>query len=240
VASDGNNRYLALWTSYIGGANSYDLFAQRYVLDSDPLAPPSAPIVTALSSSSLSLTWPAVQGLNVVSYGVYADDAASPAVVTNNLFTVTNLAAGSTHHYKLDYLVPDGRRSPFSPTSTNRTYNAGTYGGIPYEWMAQYFGDDWPAATADSDGDGVSNQNEFLAGTDPTDATSVLRTRLQNTQQGVFLYWNTQPGLLYQVQASTSMGTWSNLGGPRFAAGYQDSLYVGGSGSGFYRIVRLR
>ena len=37
-------------------------------------------------------------------------------------------------------------------------------GGIPYEWMTNYFGaatNSWPAATADRDGDGVNNLNDI-------------------------------------------------------------------------------
>ena len=46
---------------------------------------------------------------------------------------------------------------------------------------------------------------------------------------------------MYQVQsAATAGGGWTNVGGPRFAAGTVDSKYVGGGAAGYYRIVRLR
>jgi hypothetical protein len=108
--------------------------------------------------------------------------------------------------------------------------------------MTAHFGSDvfnWPLPTADSDGDGDSNLKEFLSGTDPRDPRSVLKQKLQMTRQGMFLSWNTQPGCIYRVQTSTSLGAWTNLDVPRFAAGTTDSLYVGGGGSGYYRIVRL-
>jgi hypothetical protein len=56
----------------------------------------------------------------------------------------------------------------------------------------------------------------------------------------MFLSWNTQSGAMYQVQTSTNFSSWNNLGTPRFAAGTNDSLYVGGSPVGYYRIVLLR
>jgi hypothetical protein len=108
---------------------------------------------------------------------------------------------------------------------------------------ARGFGGDifgWPSPYLDTDGDGASNKNEFLAGTNPNDANSVLKVRLQPTPQGLFLNWNTQIGLIYQVQQSTSVNSWSNLGGPRFASGSVDSMYVTGGNATFYRIVRLR
>ena len=245
VAADGSYHFLVLWGSFVGGDSSFDLYAQRYVMTLTPLSAPSAPVITVLSSNALSVTWPAVEGLNVVGYDVYADGASvATATTTNNWWVHTNLAPASTHYYQMDYVVADGRHSPLSPMSTNKTYSILAYGGIPYEWMIEYFGVDlfgWPSPYVDSDNDGVSNLNEFLAGTDPTNADSVLRTWLQSSSQGMFLYWNTRPGLVYQPQQSINWGGWLNLGGPRFAAGTNDSLYISGDNSGaFYRILRLR
>ncbi len=244
VASDGVATFLTVWTSFVGGANSFDLYAQRYASTSQPIYPPGAPIVTVLSASSFGVSWPPVQGFSIANYEVYADgSSAATAVVANNYWTVNGLLPGSTHSYRLAYVLADGRRSPPSAATSGTTYGAGSYFGIPYEWMAQFnWGQQsWPAVNADSDGDGASNYEEFLAGTDPTDPKSVLQVRLQATEQGYYLNWNTQMGLMYKVQTTaTAGGNWSDLGGPRFAAGTTDSIYVGGSSAGFYRIVRLR
>jgi hypothetical protein len=56
----------------------------------------------------------------------------------------------------------------------------------------------------------------------------------------MFLTWNTQPGQTYQVQVTANFSSWSNFGSPRFAAGYTDSLNVGGGAVGYYRVVLLR
>jgi hypothetical protein len=245
VAADGAGHFLTVWTSFGGGAASFDLQAQRYDNIGAVLSPPGPPLVTVLSSNALSLTWPPVQGLPVAYYEIHADGATTPsAQATNTVWRATGLAPASTHYYQVAYVLDDGRRSPLSLPATNTTYSAGaTWGGIPQEWMIAYFGNDifsWPSPYADSDGDGASNRDEFLAGTNPTDATSVLRMRLQPTAQGLFLTWNTQPGLVYQVHASTNLGAWQPLGGPRYAAGYLDSLYVGGGPTALYRIERLR
>jgi hypothetical protein len=80
----------------------------------------------------------------------------------------------------------------------------------------------------------------YLSGGIPYDSSTWLRTALSNTPEGLFLSWNTQPGFTYQVQVTTNFTSWSNLGSSRFAAGATDSIYVGKSSVGYYRILLLR
>jgi hypothetical protein len=210
----------------------------------------------------LQISWPSLLGISVFNYEVYVDGAGTPmALTTNTTWTMTaanGLKANSTHSFQLDYTTTEGRRSPISPSASGTTW-LGYYWGtpanaIPVEWMTMYFGpqSSWPAATADSDGDGMNNYQEFLAGTIPTNSASVLSVQINKlaqmpraqqfsqTQQGMFLSWNTQPGLTYQVQTTTNFTSWSNLGTARFAAGTSDSIFVGGSSVGYYRVVLLR
>jgi hypothetical protein len=80
----------------------------------------------------------------------------------------------------------------------------------------------------------------FTSGGNPLDSGTWLRTALVKTQQGMFLNWNTQAGFTYQVQVTTNMVSWSNLGAPRFAAGASDSIYVGTGSSAYYRVYLVR
>ena len=244
VAADGLSRFLVSWTSFTGLAYGFDLFAQRYASPLQPLLAPAPPFVTVLTSNALTVSWPPVAGLSVANYEIYADGAATAAaVVTNTWWTMTNLVPSSTHSFQLDYVLTGGRTSPLSGATANTTYGVLTWGGIPYEWMEYYFGLNvftWPSPYADTDGSGASNLYDFLAGTSPTNAASVLRIQLQPSVQGLFLNWNTQPGLIYQVQISTNLNGWTNLGGMRFAPGTVDSMYVGGSPSSYYRVLRVR
>jgi hypothetical protein len=153
------------------------------------------------------------------------------------------LTTNDTHTFQVDYVTTDQRRPLRSASASGTTWSGSSWGGVPYEWMEYYFGSDtnqWPSAANDSDGDGMNTLQEYLAGTDPTDSNNVLRVQLVNTPQGIFLNWNTQPGLTYTIQKTTDLVHWSNWGAPRFAAGTNDSIFVGGGTSGYYRVYLLR
>jgi hypothetical protein len=112
------------------------------------------------------------------------------------------------------------------------------------EWLEQYYGNtiaNWPAnVNAPLVAGGQSLRQVFLSGGNPLDSSTWLRTSLTSTSQGMFLTWNTQPGATYQVQSSPNLATWANLGAARFAAGTSDSIYVGGSAVGYYRVLLMR
>jgi rhamnogalacturonan endolyase len=74
-------------------------------------------------------------------------------------------------------------------------------------WQMQYFScTDCPqaAATTDPDGDGMSNTNEFLAGTNPTNSASALRI-VDVTQESddVRIIWTTAGGRTNAAQVTT-------------------------------------
>ncbi|MBU6401716.1 MAG: fibronectin type III domain-containing protein [Verrucomicrobia bacterium] len=249
VGSDGSSRFLVAWSSFVGGVGSFDIFAQRYAASSAPPRP-AAPYVSALSQSRLSVTWPPLAGYTVDHYEVYADSNPAPAIVTSNSWTMTGLAPSSTHTFQLLYQLSDGERSPRSDTASGTTWGEDLTGpngipdGLPDDWEAKYFGPDptkWPDPNADTDGDGASNFQEFLAGTDPTNPSSVLKQSVTVNSQGAWLNWNTQPGFIYQVESSSDLKSWSNFGNPRFAPGTTDAVTISiGGNMTYYRIIRVR
>lgn len=244
VASDGVGQFVAVWSSFIGGSTTFDLFAQRYTAAA--VIQPSAPFVSALSSTRLSVTWPPANSDKVVGYELYVDGAENPVAVTGNIHALGAFAPGSTHTVRLAYRFADGSRSPLSNITRATTWGSDeNLDGLPDDWQAALWGHDaskWPDPRDDSDGDYATNLQEFLAGTNPTQASSVLRTSIVTTPQGNFLHWNTQAGFVYQVQTKSDLSAeWVDVGLPRFAAGTSDSLLVEGSDNpAYYRVKRLR
>ena len=261
VASDGANQFLVVWTGYTGNPHGFDLFAQRFInvnLASN-LPPMSAPFVRAPFTLSngvyqpeLQVSWAALTGISVSNYLVYADGTNSPAALVSpavNQWTMTpasGLTAGGTHSFQVAYTTASGRQSPLSPPARGTAWSGLNWGGIPYEWMAAFFGgysggvyhtNFWPAANSPAAPGGPALLKVFLSGGSPFDSGSWLQTALTKTPQGLFLNWNTQPGLTYQVQASTNLTSWFNFGSPRFAAGTNDSIYVP---AGYYQVLLQR
>ena len=80
VASDGQGRFLAAWTSFVGGAYGFDLYAQRYVNVSQPLPAMSAPFVyvpfvvsNGVYQPQIQVSWPLQAGLSIDHYDVYVN-----------------------------------------------------------------------------------------------------------------------------------------------------------------------
>ena len=158
--------------------------------------------------------------------------------------SANGLSTNSTHSFQVDYVTTDDRRSPLSPSATGTTWSGASYYGIPFEWMEAYYGlmfTSWPTnVNAPLIPGGPSLLAVFLSGGNPLVPSSWLTTYLSKTAEGMYLNWNTQPGMTYQVQSTVNLATWNNVGSPRFAAGTADSIYVGGSPVGYYRVVLLR
>ncbi|HEY3763379.1 MAG TPA: hypothetical protein VGN23_16660 [Verrucomicrobiae bacterium] len=264
IASDGLGQFLAVWTSSEGlsGANpnpNFNLYAQRYVNVADVLITMSAPNVWApftLSNNvyqpQLVVSWSPLQlqGISVSNFEVYVDGATSPMGVTaSNCWVMTSangLSTNSTHSFTVDYVTAAGGHSPQSSSTSGATWSGLNWGGIPYEWMAEYFGGYnpathkytttfWPSATQ-SMAPNLTLLGIFMTGGNPLDSTTWLVSNVANTSQGIFLSWNTQPGLTYQVQASTNLNSWANFGAQRYAAGTNDSINIGTNAAAYYRI----
>jgi PKD repeat protein len=132
-------------------------------------------------------------------------DGGTTNVTTNS---VTHTYAGGHYDVALTVTGPGGSSTDTQPN----------YIGVltTFEnWQTLYFGstnNPTGDAAADPDGDGFSNLQEFLAGTDPTNSLSSLRiVSIQPQSNGLFITWLTGVGRTNALQATPSgVGSYSN------------------------------
>lgn len=244
VSSIGDKVVVA-WASFRGPAEGFDIMAQQYTMSGDEaLLPPPAPFAAALNQKTISVTWVEIGAQPVAAYRVHVDSETIPVETAGGMISISRdtWAPGSTHTFRLSYRLQDGRVSPLSEAVSVATWGADDNSdGIPDEWQRENWGKVWPAAGADTDGDGASNLAEFLAGTDPTDSASVLAVALSPREQGIYIEWATRPGCYYQVQFTSDFQSWTDVGTARFAPSTADSVPMeSGGATKYYRVIRIR
>ena len=89
--------------------------------------------------------------------------------------------------------------------------------GLPIAWLLNNFGTTNVSASADPDADGMSNQQEYLAGTDPNNSRSNFKITAYRILPGgtsVSLTWSSVLTRLYAIQKNPDLATtnWTDSG----------------------------
>ena len=242
------DKYIVAWSTPRSGDTGFDIVGQRYVAqDAKPLLPAIADIfVNPVSENELFVSWPEVNGLNIKHYELYYNDQANPKIFGGNYVLWPGLKPGSEYAFRVAYVTEDGRRSELSEYGVNKTWGRDyNEDGLPDDWQNKYFGnksDNWEGAMVDSDGDGATNQQEFAAGTDPSNSADLLVLDLSKMEEGQRLQWNTQPGAVYQLQHSSDISEeWINVGEPVLAYDREAGITLKSvANMSFYRIKKIR
>jgi hypothetical protein len=117
---------------------------------------------------------------------------------------------------------------------------------ISFAWLQQFgLPTDGSADFIDTDGDGMNNWQEWIAGTDPTSASSVLKLlppTVTNNPPGLIVSWQSVNTRAYFLQSSTNLSApspfvslGSNILGQAGTVSFIDTNAVG-KGPFFYRV----
>jgi len=116
--------------------------------------------------------------------------------------------------------------------------------GLPDAWETAYRLNPQSSSDAhlDGDGDGVSNLDEYLTGTNPKDANSVLKLDLSLVGTNLCrLSWTSETNKMYRVQRGIQGLTegWQDLGLPTRSGPLEDVMATTNGTSRFYRLIRM-
>ena len=177
--------------------------------------PSAAPTgLTAIAGSgSVALSWSA--SATATNYYVKRSTTSGigyTTIATNAglAYTDIGLNNGTTYYYVVSAVNTSGE-------STNSSEVSATPLSEFQSWQLTYFGSTNCASCAgdaDFDGDGMSNTNEFLAGTDPTNNASAFRIlSVMSTGNDVVVTWQASVGKTNALQAGT-LTNYTDVSGP--------------------------
>jgi hypothetical protein len=152
-----------------------------------------------------------------------------PATDNYRLQSTSPCIGAGTNSYAQTTTDLDG-----NPRISGTTVDIGAYefvytsSVLPYAWAQQYgLPTDGSADFADTDGDGMNNWQEWIAGTNPTNPFSLLKlTSVTNAPAGFGLIWQSVPNRTYYVQRATNL-----LLPPSFSTLYSNIEGVSGTTS---------
>jgi hypothetical protein len=119
-----------------------------------------------------------------------------------------------THPRVYDFVFVVNATGGIFTLDTGGRYTDSDFDGIPNWWERQFTGNDHTmAASADLDGDGQSNRDEYIANNDPTNTTSRFDVRQLALESGpsgpqLVVRWQSQLKRRYRVFYTENLAAW--------------------------------
>lgn len=161
---------------------------------------------------------------------LYSVEGPTPRTSSGRGVAFSNSVPGTYHIVYGDvpyYQKPATQTNILSTGTTltftgNYTFTDANANGISDAWELANFGSVSTnrTSTTDTDGDGMTDREESVAGTNPNDPLPAFAFTSMFTSNGMFnLRWSTAPGTTYRVLESTNLNSWSQLSPWMIASG---------------------
>lgn len=158
-----------------------------------------------------------------------------------DFFTLTVPNVATTMQYRALVRNVASSNSVISAFATLTVLADTNTNGLPDVWEA-VFGIEDP--NADNDGDGMTNEQEYRAGTNPTNALSFLKVEISAAAGQATLRFGAVSNLTYTLQYLDRLGddAWTRLADvPARRTNHVETItHTNSTGSGFYRVVTPR
>lgn len=202
----------------------------------DPAVPTGLSASAGIAADRIDLQWGPVEG--EYEYDVWRSATTNPAMAAviatgcYNSCSDTNVSPGSSYTYWVAVLGQTNA-AWFS------AYDQGSTQGTSATWQMAHYPGGYPGDSADSDMDGYTSLEEFIANTDPTNSTSYFRITEQelSSQTNLIMQWDTAIGRHYSVEWTPSLSNdFIFLSGLSYPAHSYTNEIVPADQSGFFRV----
>jgi hypothetical protein len=144
---------------------------------------------------------------------VLSGDSTNFVITANNYYRIATLTTNGTavtgmsfdnNSTATNFIWSNVQTSGVLSATFTAQVTTNTPAPVPYSWLAQYGLTNWfpEPPPSDSDGDGLKDWEEYIAGTVPTNAASVLKAA--QTVRNV-VTWTPQSNRIYSVYWSTNL-----------------------------------